>query len=281
MLFFIFILLAGTFRDVSSLKCYKCDENRVDSWVDVNNVPPFLDDCPVVESQKQCTASILWLTLGELKETLVEYEDDLYQEHRPSHSSLSYVFANVERNTRSASSRLLLYSCTTDQCNDRPSLLRAFQALSLEENFTSLDRLFGSDNIPFTEQSSCLDFSNSSDAGCPSMANPLSACSNCFLLSTESPQQMCARCPIDSFKDKNMVNRQVYFLLENRTRLADTKTLRCTTKACNSLENWNKIGELSRLEFDFNRFYSSSSSSVRHSTFILLFNLFLFSVHFL
>ncbi|CAF1685776.1 unnamed protein product, partial [Adineta ricciae] len=215
------------------------------------------------------------LTIGDLKESLVEYEDDSSEEYRPTDSSLSYVFADVERNTESASSRILLYSCTTDLCNDRTNLLRVFQALNVEQKFAQLDVLFGLDNVSFTEQNSCLDFSNASRSDCPSTASPLSTCSNCFLLATETPQQLCARCPVDSFKYKNMINRQVFFFLENRTRLADTTTLRCTTKSCNSMENWNRIRELSTLEFDFNRFYSSSSSISFHSTFILSFNVFL------
>ncbi|UJR07215.1 hypothetical protein I4U23_011503 [Adineta vaga] len=261
MLFVIYILFIGTFHAVSSLQCYKCDSNRVDFWIDANNVPPFLDDCPVVESQKQCSAVIIWLTLGDLKESLVEYEDDVSEEYRPRDSSLSYVFVDIERNTHLASSRRLIYSCTTDKCNNRANLLRAFQALNLVQNFAQLDVEFGDENISFTEQTSCLEFSNSSHADCPSTASPLSTCSNCFLLSTESPHQICARCPMDSSIYKNMITRQVYFFLENRTRLADTTTFRCTTNACNSLENLDRIYKLSTLEFDFNQFYSSSSSS--------------------
>ncbi|CAF3928612.1 unnamed protein product, partial [Rotaria sp. Silwood1] len=204
MLFAISILFVVAFRDVSSLKCYKCDANRVDFWIDVNNVPPFMDDCPLVEAQKQCSSSIRWLTLGDLRESLVEYEEYVKDENPPNGSSLSYVFVNIERNTRSGSSRLLLYSCTTDKCNDRTGLLRAFRALNLEQNFAQLDILFGHDNTSFTEQNSCLEFSNSSHPDCPATANPLSMCSNCFLLSTDSSQQICARCPADSYRDKNM-----------------------------------------------------------------------------
>ncbi|CAF3123973.1 unnamed protein product [Rotaria socialis] len=283
MLFAIYILFVVVFRDVSSLKCYKCDANRVNFWIDVNNLPHFFDDCPLVEAQKQCSSSIRWLTLGILQETLVEYEDDVDEQYRPKDSSLSYVFVDIERNTHSASSRLFLYTCTTDKCNDRTSLLRAFKSLNLEQNFTQLDILFGHDNTSFMEQSSCLEFSNSFHPDCPSTATPLSLCSNCFLLSTQSSSSqphICARCPQDSAdKDKNMVKRHVYFFLENRTRLADTITLRCTTKACNSLTNLNRIHQLSKLEFDFNQFYPSSSSTslaaVFYSKFFLSFNILL------
>ncbi len=224
---------------MSTLQCYKCDANRVDSWIDVNNLPPFMDDCPLVKVEKQCSSSIRWLSLQDLKETPVEYEGDINEEDRPRDSSLSYSFVDIKRDTHSASSRLLIYSCTTDKCNDRTSLLRSFQALTLEEDFSPLNILFDNRSTPLTEQSSCLDFSNSTNRNCPPTASFLHSCSNCFLLSMESPRQICARCPADPGKDNNMVDRQVYFFLENRTRVADTITLRCTTKVCNSLENWN------------------------------------------
>ncbi|CAF4124493.1 unnamed protein product [Adineta steineri] len=137
--------------------------------------------------------------------------------------------------------------CTTDKCNNQTSLQRILNALTLEENFQPFDILFNNNSKPFTEQNSCTNFSNSTHFECPT--------SGCFLSEMESTREFCARCPEElPTLDLDFLNRRVFFFLENSTRLVDKSTLVCRTKGCNALDNVEKIHQLSKMEFDFNKF---------------------------
>jgi hypothetical protein len=270
MLLTIFFLFALAFHEVSSLKCYKCDESHFDFWVDVKTFPSFPTNCSSVEAKHQCTGFIQWFTLPDGKESSIDYLDEF--EVLPKDSSLFFVLAGVYRELRTASTRALVYSCTTDNCNNQTSLKQALASLTLEENFAPLDVLFANDTKNFTEQSSCVDFSNSTHLECPSSASPLSSCAACLLLEIDSSsREFCARCPKElPIMRVDFVERQVFFFLENRTRLADSSTLVCRTKGCNELDNVNKIHKLSKLEFDFKKFFPSLSSSQSELPHLLL-----------
>ncbi|CAF3912749.1 unnamed protein product [Adineta steineri] len=162
-------------------------------------------------------------------------------------SSLFFVFVDLERELQTKSTRTLLFSCTTDKCNNQTSLQRILNALALEENFQPFDILFNNNSKPFTEQNSRTDFSNSTHFECPT--------SGCFLSEMESIREVCARCPKElPTLDLDFLNRRIFFFLENSTRLVDKSTLVCRTKGCNALDNVKKIHHLNKMEFDFNKF---------------------------
>ena len=248
-------------HQTSSLKCYQC-ESHADFWIDDKTLPSFPSNCSVIEAEYQCTASIRWFTLKDGKESCINYDHDLDLRFLPKNSSFSFVFAGMERELETASTRGLIYSCTTDNCNNGESLKQALSSLTLKENFAPLDVLFSNGTANFTDQSSCVDFSNSTHLDCPMQASPLSSCPICLLLEMESPSspELCARCPKEPVRpvDLEFVQRRVFFFLSTRTRMADTVTLSCRTKGCNALNNVKRIHRLSRLEFDFKKFFSSS-----------------------
>ncbi|CAF1375207.1 unnamed protein product [Adineta steineri] len=141
----------------------------------------------------------------------------------PAGSSLFFVFVDLERELQTKSTRTLLFSCTTDKCNNQTSLQRILNALTLEENFQSFDILFDNSSKSFTEQNSCTDFSNSTHFLCPT--------SGCFLSEMKSIHEICARCPKElPTLDLDFLNRRVFFFLENSTRLVDKSILMCRTK---------------------------------------------------
>jgi hypothetical protein len=282
MLLSIFILFVLAFHTASSLECYKCAESHVDFWIDAKTLPSFPTNCSLVTAKKQCTAAIRWFTLRDGKESYVDYSDDFDLDFLPKDSSLFFAFVDIERELQTASTRALIYSCMTDNCNDQASLQRALNSLTLEENFAPLDVLFNKDTANFTDQSSCVNFSNSTHLECPTQASPLSSCSSCLLLEMESFQEVCARCPaVPPGPNVDFVDRQVFFFLENRTRLADKSTLVCRTKGCNALNNVEKVHQLSKLEFDFNKFFASSSSMTMVPALSILLNLLLLLTYFL
>ncbi|CAF1134886.1 unnamed protein product [Adineta ricciae] len=257
MLVTIFLLFALALCDVSSLKCYKCDETHVNFWINAKTLPSFPTNCSSVEAEKQCTAVVRWFTLPNGKESYVDYLDNFYPYFLPKDSSRFFVFVAIERELRTASTRALVYSCTTDNCNNETSLQRALSSLTLKENFAPLDVLFSNNTKKFTQQSSCIEFSNSTHIECPSSASPLSLCPACVLLEVDGPsRELCARCPNESTTtDVDSVERRVFFFPGNKTRLGDQSTLVCRTKGCNALDNAEKIHQLSTIEFDFKEFF--------------------------
>ncbi|CAF1329666.1 unnamed protein product [Adineta ricciae] len=246
-----------TLCDVSSLKCYKCDETHVNFWINAKTLPSFPANCSLVEAENQFTGLIRWFTLPNGKESYVDYLDAFYPHFLPKDSSRFFVFVAIERELKTASSRALVYSCTTDNCNNETNLRRALSSLTLKENFAPLDVLFNNSTKKFTEQSSCIEFSNSTHIECPSSASPLSSCSTCLLLEIDAPsRELCARCPKGSTKaGPEFVERRVFFFPGNKTRLGDQSILACRTKGCNALDNAEKIHQLSTIEFDFKEFF--------------------------
>ncbi|UJR29361.1 hypothetical protein I4U23_010573 [Adineta vaga] len=223
----------------------------INYWINVRQLPEFPEDCHLVQADKQCSTAIRWLSLEDGKKSLIDYFGDVSSDLLPKDSSLHFSFALISHTPRLGSDRLLLHSCTTDKCNNRTSLLKAFQSLILEEKLSTLNNLFHNGSFSFTDGSSCLNYTNTTHLDCPPMATDLSYCSSCLLLSIESPSEICARCPAFYDMPNNIVDRQVYFFPDNRTRLGDKISLRCTTKACNSLETWERIHQLSTLEYKF------------------------------
>ena len=103
----IFLLFALALYDVSSLKCYKCDETHVDFWINATTLPSFPTNCSPVEAKKQCTAVIRWFTLPNGKESYVDYLDEFNLYFVPKDSPLFFAFVAIERELRTSSSRAL------------------------------------------------------------------------------------------------------------------------------------------------------------------------------
>lgn len=257
----VFLLLTGGVSIASTLSCYSCPSAQLDFWVDAKSVPPFSSNCSVIEAKKQCSTTIRWEETGPTRKTSVNYLGDFDFDLLPKDSSLFFVFIDLERELQTKSSRALLYSCTTDRCNDRASLQRVFDALTLDENFAPLDELFSNNTAAFADQESCVDFANSTHLDCPASASSRPECAGCFLLAMDSTGEVCARCPQELPTLRlDLLNRRVLFFPENRTRLAEKSELVCRTKGCNALDNVHRIHQLSKLEFDFEKFFASAAS---------------------
>jgi hypothetical protein len=282
MLFTIFILLIFTFHKTSSLQCYDYDEQRVNYWIDPETIPSFPTEASLVEAEDQCTIRIRWLTLPKGKESFIDYLSVYSFDFLPKGSSFPFARVSIERDLESASTRTLIYSCTTDYCNNRTNLQQILSSLTLEENFASLDVLFSNDTAKFTDQNSCVNFSNATHFNCPPSASRLLKCGACLLLEMELPNEFCARCPEKTLvRNRDFVRRQVFFLFKNRTRLADQIKLVCRTKGCNALANVKKIHQLSKLEFNFNNSSVHTSSANSLITLSIALNLLLFLWHLL
>ena len=130
----------------------------------------------------------------------------------------SFVHASIERNLQSASIRTPIYSCTTDYCNNHTNLQRVLSALTLDEDFAKLDVLFSNDMEEFTEQSSCINLTNSTHPRCPQSASPLSKCRACVLMEMKSPEGFCGRCPDKTpVMNVDYVKHDAFFFFKNRT----------------------------------------------------------------
>ncbi len=253
MLFIIFALLVFSFHKASSLQCYEYIRHDVNFWIDSKTIPPFPTEESLFDAENQCTAMVRWFTSRKGKTSYVRYLLDYSFDSLPKGSSFSFVQASVERNLQSGSTRTLIYSCTTDYCNNRTNLQKILNALTLEEDFAKLDALFSNDTTGFSEQSSCINFSNATHLRCPPSASHLWKCRACLLMEMKSPEEFCARCPERiPMMDDDYVLRQVFFFFENQTRVADQIKLACRTKGCNALANVELIHQLSKLEFNFN-----------------------------
>ena len=135
-------------------------------------------------------------------------------------------------------------------------------SLTLEEDFAELDILSSNDVTEFTEQSSCVNFSNTTHLRCPQSASLLSKGGACVLMVMKSSDEFCARyLDTTPVTDVDYVKRHVFFVFENQTQVGDQITLVCRTKRCNELTNAEWIYELSDLEFNFQNFHIDSSTS--------------------
>ncbi|CAF1594820.1 unnamed protein product [Adineta steineri] len=102
-----------------------------------------------VKMDIEISDTIRWFTLQNGKESFANYFGDFDLDFLPAGSSLFFVFVDLELQTKST--RTLLFSCTTDKCNNQTSLQRILNALTLEENFQPFDILFNNNSKPFTE----------------------------------------------------------------------------------------------------------------------------------
>lgn len=255
MLLVTFTFFFLTVHQSLTLKCYYYEEQHGNFWIDTRTLPQFPTNYTIIEGKNQCAASIRWFTLPDGKESFVDYRNDMPIPNLPKNASFPFVVAGAHRELQAASTRALIYGCATDYCNNRTNLLKALTSLLLRENFAPLDILFSNGTRNFTEQNSCVEFSNATRIKCPSSATPLSSCSYCFLSEKDSPQEFCARCPEESGPSFDFAFREVIFLLKEKIRAIDQIELICRTTGCNALNNVNKIHQLSKIEFDFKNFF--------------------------
>ncbi|CAF1473856.1 unnamed protein product [Adineta ricciae] len=117
-----------------------------------------------------------------------------------------------------------------------------------------------------------MPFDNSTAATCLSFRNVTSQCAqpdlnNCKRCITNvyhshsNIDTICATCDTSNVYVNN-IQREVEFLLDNRTQLDDRITIKCQGKGCNSVENINKIRQTSTITSDFDKLFEKHSNAL-------------------
>jgi len=225
-----------------------------------DTVPSF-SKCQLVEAA-MCWFTVMWDQNTNQSNILVDSID--FQSANYAVEKVIIAVAKMEAINRHQISQVnhsLGYICLSDNCNDEMTLKRILRSLVIEEKFAQELIPLLEIVSPFDPKSAaCYDFINSTD-DCP--RTDLSSCQRCEISVDRQPsptQQICASCPDYSEVD-NSVSHQIIFLLDSRTQEQDIAKVNCQLKACNSMDNINRVYKASNITFNFGEFFQNSSDN--------------------
>ncbi|CAF0745321.1 unnamed protein product [Didymodactylos carnosus] len=172
-----------------------------------------------------------------------------------------------------------VYECATDYCNDPSKLKLLIQSVTFKNYYESIVPLLISDQEPLPAIQLCLEYSNSTDVNfiepyCSTSVD-LDVCTHCrtAMEMNVSSTQMCMWCTKSGY-DIFFEDRVVY-ALHNRTQLRQHFSIQCSNiKDCNSFENIKQIEKFYSMEFDFERFlgsYTTTASSTAPALFPIIY----------
>jgi hypothetical protein len=239
--------------------------------ITIDNLPsPTQDDCHVITSETGCFVRIDWYSNG--------VSDVLYG----TNPGFPHDSVKVETERRvSVSSGLYMThtyiaficgSSNSTPCNTVENLKRSFISTTLPtaNQIEEYDELI----IPTKafNSSLCFEFTNMTDF-CPS--TDLLDCQRCLTVVEYSQETVvCAACPSDE-DIWNFFRIGGTFLVNNQTRL-DLILVRCQNgDACNSMNNIEKIQRNLMAKFDFDKFFHSTTSTIKTSLVLLLISLYI------
>ena len=124
--------------------------------------------------------------------------------------------------------------------------------------------------------SSCFIYSNQTDY-CPE--TDLDNCHQCIIVMDYIQNiDICAVCPSGPHI-QNFLGYQTIHYLDNRTESSYVRIICQTTDRCNSIENIERVKQNLAHSFDYDKFFSSTASSLKLTLSILLAVCFIFSFY--
>ena len=232
----------------------------------IDNIPSF-DENHLIDQADQCTFTIMWLRNPPNSIIVFGFNERSNEEKSSIDSIRLGVQYQIEgEDLLKRLSHKIEYKCQlTDGCNNGDNFHRVIKSFDMKENFSSnFDDLLSS-NSSFNNQSieNCyLEHNRTEDCPPIDYSNCRRCQTNVDYSSSSSMIEVCGTCPEQS-SDYNLILYEKIFILTNRSELINRIELTCQNGMfCNSLENIEQIRRLSSIDFDFEKYFSSSSSFV-------------------
>ncbi len=271
-MFQIVLLLVAYPALVSSLQCHVCQLPFMLDYALTGSNLPSLANCSINDDAIQCEVTISWLRNPEQTMLGFSVNSGLFESDSSIVANVQFQLQNGEYDRRFV--HYMRYTCNSpDRCTDVANLKRVLDSLTLTENFEKEFAPLLVDVPTFNNisASECFQYMNSTNKPC---AAPLDVdrCQRC-LIAIDYPiltsNEICATCP-GFTGDKNAIRREIVFNLNNRSQEFERVQLWCQMEGgCNSIENINKIRQASTIQFDFNKFFGSSSSDTNSLSMLL------------
>ncbi|CAF4966733.1 unnamed protein product [Rotaria sp. Silwood1] len=255
------ILLLKSPTLILSLQCYVCEGGFTLNYTVTSDTVPSFSKCQLI-SGGICWITVMWNQNNHTSSILVDSINTMFDNYALKHIIMASAdMTVVHQHEFPQVNHSFGYVCLSDKCNDEMSLKQILRSLIIEDKFaqelTPLLEIIS----PFDAHSAaCYDFNNST-IDCPS--TDLDTCQRCQISVDKEPpssQQICATCPYYS-EDANSISRQIMFLLDSRTQSQNIAKINCQLKACNSIDNINRVYKASKITFDFGEFFKNYSNN--------------------
>ena len=252
----------------ASLICYQCD----DVWI----TPPHLkvpSGCVKMEvNHTYCTMTYIFYddVRGYVR---IKSETG----HAAYHYDEDFALLGLTIRSNGSFQYGVTYHCITDGCNepnlDRIKLL--FSSTTIDHNTNTILPLLytTSPESPVV----CSNYTNYTNPGeCYKQNNTNIGCSRCFTTIDGATNEICATCLGNIDQPFDILGDERAYLLKTRTTKNHYYDVYCNIRACNTMENIQKVQKLHRYDFDYDQFLEKSISSSLFinkylSIFILLF----------
>jgi hypothetical protein len=268
----ILLFLFFSHNSVLSLKCYiNAIPFILNYSVTIDTLPSF-DNNSLVDVSGECTLTLMWFRNPSSSMIIFGYEKMVDENNN---SSVDSILASVQYQLegedpfKRLSHDVQLKCQSSDGCNNPNNLKKLLKSLEINEHFSGqFDNLLASNSSFDNESINNCYFNLNSSGQCPPI--DYINCQRCEISVRYLPLSLidiCATCPRIT-KDENFLVRDKIFVLNNRSEIVDRIQLLCQRgEHCNSIENINQIREFSLINFDFDKYFSSSSSSHAFNSF--------------
>ncbi|CAF0758950.1 unnamed protein product [Adineta steineri] len=244
---------------VSSSLCYVCENDFTLNYTVTAATVPSFSQCQL-NNAAICWITVMWNRNTNTSSILVDSIDIPSTDDTVDKIITAIAEMKIaSRHQIPQVSYMLSFVCLTDKCNDELTLKRILHSLVISENFaeklTSLLQIVS----PFIPQSAACYERMDSTEDCP-RTDP-STCQRCQISvdkQSSSSQRICASC-LHHSDDTNLLSRQVMFSLNTRTQMHNMAKISCQLKTCNSLKNIERVYTESKIQFDLEAFFSTSS----------------------
>ncbi|CAF1356074.1 unnamed protein product [Rotaria sordida] len=235
---------------ILSLQCYVYEGGFTLNYTVTSDTVPSFSKCQLINGGI-CWITVVWNQNNHTSSILVDSINTMFVNYTLEHIIMASADMTVVHQ----------HEFPQNKCNDEMSLKQILRSLIIEDKFaqelTPLLEIIS----PFDAHSTaCYDFNNST-IDCPS--TDLGTCQRCHISVDKEPpssQQICATCPYYS-EDANSISRQIMFLLDSRTQSQNIAKINCQLKACNSIDNINRVYKASKITFDFEEFFKNYSNN--------------------
>ncbi|CAF1136177.1 unnamed protein product [Adineta ricciae] len=238
------------------LGCHRCQDLRRYSFVITSDTLPtnFLDGCSFYMSQQSCTIEIT-IDFDKKQTTLNVSASQEYVE-----TSINTV---VSINDRLKLTRQISFWCSDPRggCNDYSYMKRVLQSMSIEDSSKELEPFL----IPTNEtlnNTSCLSFSNDTTIKySDKRTEDTKACYIFGIVNANATSKISAG---HSSMDNYYLKYAKTFSTESSTTSylsLDDRSLLCAQPECNSIENYNRIGAVIKIDFDPSKFFEPTTTT--------------------
>ncbi|CAF0942216.1 unnamed protein product [Adineta ricciae] len=238
------------------LGCHRCQDLRRYSFVITSDTLPtnFLDKCSFYMSQQSCT---------------IEITIDLDQQQTTLNVSASQEYVQTSINTVVSIKdglkhiRKISFWCSDPRggCNDYSYMKRVLQSISIDDKSKELEPFLMPTNETLNN-TSCLSFSNDTTIKYSDKSTEnTKACYISGVVDANATSKISASY---SSMDNYYLRYVKTFLTESPTTShlsLDDRSLLCAQPECNSIENYNRIGAVIKIDFDPSKFFEPTTTA--------------------